>query len=117
MWSGFGRASQVRRMHRATEYGWRRDPSYLLIPHFRNPVPGPLHGLQFKVTDATGKKDHSLDSSFLEPIQPYLALVLHEVHRHRLPLAVIPQVAAQHSAILWSKPFHPLQVVFQVLEI
>src|SRR5438876_8418108 len=85
--------------------------------HFRNPIPGPLHRFQFKITDATGEKNHSLDSPLLEPLQAELTLIVHEIQRQRPLLAVIPQVTAEHDATAAGEPFHPLQAVSQVLEL
>ena len=71
-------------------------PGYTWLSPTRNPIPSPFDGIQFEVTEATGKEDHPLDPPLLEPDQAQLALVPHQVERHRLLPPVIPQVTAEN---------------------
>src|SRR5207248_2517392 len=89
----------------------------LLVTQLCNPVPSPFHRFQFEITDATGEEDDALNPPLPQPAQAQLALVLHQVKRHRLLPRVIPKITAQHQALSGSYCFQPFEIALQLLEL
>src|SRR2546428_6060022 len=86
-----------------------------LAAHVLNPMAGPLHRLDVHVTHRAGNERDAFDAPGLEPLQPQLALMLHQLERDgSFFVQIVPHVATEHYSSLGKAPGELLKVGFEV---